>query len=168
MLPSRRCPVPSLSSGRWPFFGGAKPPDLDIWYGVGRPGICETKSYMEKLIFIRACLSNVRVIMVIYVCTLGRVATSGGDGMDYCTWVPAARRAWGLWPCSVVSDGKCCRFSRPRRLVKSTWYWKLLDGATGCPDLSQVEEGAGSGRHVEIWCGLLLGLVIFSLVVLPP
>jgi hypothetical protein len=121
---------------------------------------------MEKLIFIRACLSNIRVIMVIYACTHSRVATSGGDGMDYYTRVPAVRLTWGLWPCYVVSGGKCRRFPRPRHLVKSTRYWKLLDGATGCLDPSQVEEGGRSGRHVERWCGLLLGSVIFRLVAL--
>jgi hypothetical protein len=30
MVPNRRCPVPSLSSGWWPLFGGVKPPGLDI------------------------------------------------------------------------------------------------------------------------------------------
>jgi hypothetical protein len=40
-----------------------------------------TKSYMEKLAFTRACLSDVKVIMMIYACTLGRVATLGSDGM---------------------------------------------------------------------------------------
>jgi hypothetical protein len=49
----------------WPLSRGAKLPGLNIWHGVDRPGICETKSYMEKLIFTRAYLSNVKVIMVI-------------------------------------------------------------------------------------------------------
>jgi hypothetical protein len=65
MLPDRCCPVPSLSSGRWPLFGGAKLQGLDIWSGVDCPGTCETKLYIEKLAFIRACLSDVRDIMVI-------------------------------------------------------------------------------------------------------
>jgi hypothetical protein len=42
--------------------------------------------------------------MVIYACTLGRIATSDSDGMDSCTRVPAAMHAWGLWPCPVMSD----------------------------------------------------------------
>jgi hypothetical protein len=51
---------------------------------------------MEKLVFARVCLSDVRVIMAIYACTLGRVSMSGDDGMDYCIGVPTARRAWDL------------------------------------------------------------------------
>jgi hypothetical protein len=85
VLPDRCFPIPLLSSGWWPLFGGAKPPGLDISCGVDRPGTCEAESYMEKLVFTRACLSDVRVIMAIYVCILGRVSMSDGDGMYSCT-----------------------------------------------------------------------------------
>jgi hypothetical protein len=47
------------------FSGDAKPPGVDIWRGVDRPGTCEIESCMEKLAFTRACLSDVRVVMVI-------------------------------------------------------------------------------------------------------
>jgi hypothetical protein len=45
--------------------GDAKPPGLDILCGVDRLATCKTKSYMEKLTFTRACLSNVILIIVI-------------------------------------------------------------------------------------------------------
>jgi hypothetical protein len=51
---------------------------------------------MEKLIFTRACLSDIRVIVAIYVCTLSRVAMLGSDRMNPYTRVPATRHAWGL------------------------------------------------------------------------
>jgi hypothetical protein len=49
----------------WPLFRAAKPSGLDIYHGVDRPGTCKTESYMEKLNFTRASLSNVGVIMTI-------------------------------------------------------------------------------------------------------
>jgi hypothetical protein len=61
---------------------------------------------MEKLAFIRACLSDVRVVMAIYACTLGCIAMLGGDEMNSYTRVPAGRRAWGMWPCHVVPGSK--------------------------------------------------------------
>jgi hypothetical protein len=57
VLSDMRCHVPSLSSGRWPLSG--------VRSGVDHPGTCETEFYMEKLAFTRACLSDVRVIVVI-------------------------------------------------------------------------------------------------------
>jgi hypothetical protein len=39
-------------------FWGAKPPGLDIYHGVDRSDIWKTESYVEKLIFTRACLST--------------------------------------------------------------------------------------------------------------
>jgi hypothetical protein len=47
------------------FLRGVKPLGLDIRRGVDCPGTCETESYMEKLVFTRACLSSVKVIMEI-------------------------------------------------------------------------------------------------------
>jgi hypothetical protein len=47
------------------FSGGARPLELDIYRGVDRPGIGETEYYVEKLMFTRACLSRVRVTMMI-------------------------------------------------------------------------------------------------------
>jgi hypothetical protein len=47
------------------FLGDAKPSDLDILHGVDHPSTCKTESYMEKFAFTRACLSIVRVIIVI-------------------------------------------------------------------------------------------------------
>jgi hypothetical protein len=47
------------------FSRGVKPTGLDIWCSVDHLGICVTESYMENLTFFRACLSYVRVIMVI-------------------------------------------------------------------------------------------------------
>jgi hypothetical protein len=61
---------------------------------------------MEKLAFIRACLSDVRVVMAIYACTLGSIAMLGDDEMNSYTRVPAARHAWGMWPCHVVPCSK--------------------------------------------------------------
>jgi hypothetical protein len=78
------------------FSKGVKAPGLDICCGVDRPSTCETESYMEKLAFTRVCLSDVKVIMTIYVCILGRIATLADHGMDSCTRVPVARHAWGL------------------------------------------------------------------------
>jgi hypothetical protein len=43
----------------------AKPRGLDIWHCVDCMATCETKFYMKKPTFTRACLSDVRVIMVI-------------------------------------------------------------------------------------------------------
>jgi hypothetical protein len=140
MLPNRRHPIPSLNSGWWPFFVDVKPPGLDIWRVVDHPGTCETESYMEKLTFTRACLSSVRVKMVIYACSLVRVSMLGGDGIDSCTWVPAARSACGMRPYPVAPGSKCRHFPRPRCLVKSTWHWKLLDerlDAWACPGLKR-------------------------------
>jgi hypothetical protein len=74
-----------------PFSGGAKPLGLDICHGVDHPGTCETESYMEKLTFTRACLSNVRVIMAIMCVPLIELLCQ--DGMDSSTRVPVARRA---------------------------------------------------------------------------
>jgi hypothetical protein len=61
----RHCPIPWCSSGRWRLSRGTKPLGPNIQRGVDCPGTCETESYMEKLTFTRACLSSVRVIMVI-------------------------------------------------------------------------------------------------------
>jgi hypothetical protein len=47
------------------FLEDVKPSGLDILRGVDRPGNCKTESYMEKPTFTRACLYDVRVIMVI-------------------------------------------------------------------------------------------------------
>jgi hypothetical protein len=91
VLPDKRCPLPSLSSEWWPLSGGAKPLGLDICHGVDHPGTCETESYMEKLTFTRACLSNVRVIMAIMCVPLIELLCQ--DGMDSSTRVPVARHA---------------------------------------------------------------------------
>jgi hypothetical protein len=48
-------------------------------------GTCKIESYMEKLAFTIVCLSGVKVVMVIYACTLSRVAMSSSNGMDSCT-----------------------------------------------------------------------------------
>jgi hypothetical protein len=53
----RRC------SGRWRIFGGCEAPGIVIWWSVDRLGTCVTKSYMEKIVFTRACLSYVRAIL---------------------------------------------------------------------------------------------------------
>jgi hypothetical protein len=42
-----------------------EPLGLDILCGVYRPGTCETESYMKKLAFARACLSDISVTMAI-------------------------------------------------------------------------------------------------------
>jgi hypothetical protein len=42
-----------------------KPPGMDILYSVDRLVTCKIESYMEKLAFTEACLSDVGVIMVI-------------------------------------------------------------------------------------------------------
>jgi hypothetical protein len=49
---------------------------------------------MEKPALTKVSLSNVRVIMMIYVCFYGGVSVSGGDGMDSSTQVPVIRCAW--------------------------------------------------------------------------
>jgi hypothetical protein len=43
-------------------------------------GTCETESYVEKIAFTRACLSSIRVFMVIMCVPFGGVAISGDDG----------------------------------------------------------------------------------------
>jgi hypothetical protein len=108
------------AEGRAIISGDAKPPGLDILCGVDRLGTCKTEFYMEKPAFTRVGLSDIRHQSYhgYYVCTLGGVAISGGDGIDSCTRVPATRHAWGMWSCSVVRDSKCCRYPRPRCLVK--------------------------------------------------
>jgi hypothetical protein len=73
---------------------------------------------------------------------------SGGDGMDSYTPVPAARHAWGMWPCPIILGSKCRCFLRPWCMVKSMRYWKLLGGTTECSDPSWVMEGGESGRQV--------------------
>jgi hypothetical protein len=87
-----------------------------------------------------------------YVCTIGRVAMSGGDEMDSYTRVPTARCAWGLWPCPVIPGSKCHHLLRLRWSVKSIWYMKVLDGVTGCSGSSWVGEGRGLGRQVAKSC----------------
>jgi serine protease inhibitor ecotin len=47
--------------------------------------------FMEKHVFIRVYLSNVRVIMAI-IC--GSIALSDNDGMTYSTQVPVVRCTW--------------------------------------------------------------------------
>jgi hypothetical protein len=44
--------------------GDVMPSGLDIQRSVDRLGSCVTESYMEYIIFIRMCLSYIRVIMV--------------------------------------------------------------------------------------------------------
>jgi hypothetical protein len=66
------------------FLVDAKPPGLDILCGVDRPGTCKTESYMEKLAFARACLSNIRVIMVITRVPLVELLCQAAMG-----WIPA-------------------------------------------------------------------------------
>jgi hypothetical protein len=98
---------------------------------------------MEKPTSTEACLSNVRVIMLITrVHTHGRVALLGSDGTYPYTRVPAARHAWGLWPCPIVLSNKGCRIPRSRHLVKPIQYWKLMGGATGCSIPSQAGDGS--------------------------
>jgi hypothetical protein len=148
VLHDRHCPVPSLSSGWWPLSRGTKPSGLDIWRGVDCPSTCEIESYMEKLVFIWACLSDVRVIMVIMHVPLIQSLCQAVMGWIP-TRVPIARHAWGMWPCPVTPGSKCNHFPRLWCTVKSTLYWNLLDGATRCPSPSRVEEGGTSGRQVE-------------------
>jgi hypothetical protein len=57
-----------------------------------------------------------------------------------------------MWLCRDVPGSKCCRFPRPRRLVKSVVHWKHLGEATGCLGLSWVREGGGSGIQVAKSC----------------
>jgi hypothetical protein len=78
------------------FLEDVKPPSLDILCGVDRPVTCKTESYMEKPTFTKGMLIRCQSSHGDYACTLGRVAMSGGDGMDSCTRVPATRHAWGL------------------------------------------------------------------------
>jgi hypothetical protein len=152
---------------------GAKPLGLDILYGVDHLGTRETESYMEKLIFTRACLSNVRVIVVIMrVPLIESLCQAAIEWIP--TRVPIVRHTWGLWPRPVKSGSKCHCFPRPWRLVKSTRYWKLLDGVTGYPGPSRVKQTGGEilPTHVyhneeERLCRLLSGSVLFRLVVSP-
>jgi hypothetical protein len=73
---------------------------------------------MEKPAFTEGMILRCQSYHGDYTCTLGRVAMSGSDGMNSCTRVPATRCAWGLWPCPVMPDSKCCCFPRPWHLVK--------------------------------------------------
>jgi hypothetical protein len=91
-----------------------------------------------------------------------------------------ARRAWGPWPCPVVSGSKCHCFSSPWYAVKPIWYWKIpewgdwmprpIPGRGGTP-----AEQTGSEvlpvhiyHNEEKWrCGLFPSLVLFSLVTPP-
>jgi hypothetical protein len=77
---------------------------------------------------------------------------SGDDGMDSYIWVPAARHVWSMWPCPVMLGSKCHCLPRPRHMAKSMRYWKLLDGAIGCPGPSQVREGGRSGKKLVKSC----------------
>jgi hypothetical protein len=65
-----------------------------FYHRVDRPGTRETKSRTEKITFTRACLSNIRVIMVITRVPLVELLISDIDGMDSSTRVPAVRRVW--------------------------------------------------------------------------
>jgi hypothetical protein len=88
------------------FSGDVKPPGLNFLRGVDRPGTCETESYMEKLNFIRACLSDVRVMMAImcaplveFLCqmVMGRI-----PGLEYL--LPDVREACGhVLSCETVN-----------------------------------------------------------------
>jgi hypothetical protein len=142
-----RCPIPSLGSRRWPLSVGAKPPGLDIWCGVDRPSTCETESYMEKLAFTRACLFDVRVIVVIMHVPLVESLCQTTMGWIP-TRVPVARHAWNLWPCPVVPSSKCHYFLRRWCLVKSTRYWKLLEAT-----IMRKRDGADCSR-VYFFLGL--------------
>jgi hypothetical protein len=96
------------------FLVSVKPSDLDILCSVDCLGTCVTESYMEKLTFTRACLSYVRVIMIImrvslveWLChmAMGQIST-----LEY--MLPGACGL--LWTCTVASGNKCRRFPRPR------------------------------------------------------
>jgi hypothetical protein len=53
----------TASGGTFP--GDAKPPELDIWWGIDRPNAEEIKSYVEEPAFTRAYLSIGRVVLAI-------------------------------------------------------------------------------------------------------
>jgi hypothetical protein len=108
------CPVAVVGSGA--FLGDMKPPGLDIWWSVYRPCTYVTKSYMEYIIFTRACLSFVTVIMV-FMClplveplcqtVMGRIPAlecrlSGALGL--------------LRPHPISPSNKCYCLPRP-------WWW---------------------------------------------
>jgi hypothetical protein len=82
------------------------------------------------------------------VCILARAAISGSDVINSYTRVLVARLTWDLWSCPVMPCSKCLRFLRPRHMVKSVRYWKLLGP-------SWVGEGGGLGRQVAIFCLLI-------------
>jgi hypothetical protein len=86
VLPNTDCPVPSLNSGWWPYSEGAKSPGLDIWRGVDRLGTCQTESYMEKLTFNMACLSDISVVMMIMCVPLIVLLCQAAMG-----WIPALK-----------------------------------------------------------------------------
>jgi hypothetical protein len=81
----------------------------------------------------------------------------GGDGMDSCTRVPAAKRARGLWPCPVVLDNKSHRFLRPWRLVKIYW---ILE-APGWSDQMPGPIPGWGGRHTEQTGGEILPVHVY-------
>jgi hypothetical protein len=96
-----------------PFWrGGAKPLGLDIYHGIDRPGTRETESFMEKLAFIRACLSSIRVIMAIMCVPLveqqHQAAMAHILALEY--QLPEARAC--IWSYPIVPCIKCRHFPR--------------------------------------------------------
>jgi hypothetical protein len=111
-----------------------------------------TKSYMEKLTFTTACLSNVRVILVIMrvpsvelLCqaVMGRIPT-----LEYL--LPSMRGACGHALLCQMVNPLLPKTQAPGK--KSTQFWKILGGMTGCPRPSRVREGGASSRQVVKSC----------------
>jgi hypothetical protein len=130
----RCCSVPSYHTGRryfWSsFWGGAKPLGRASWHGVEHTGRWWTESLMKKHVFTRACLSDVKVIIVIMCVSVVEFLCQ-----ETTEWIPVLKYlvsgACGrLWPCIVISGIKCRRFPRSQLLcclpsTENPWTWLL-------------------------------------------
>jgi hypothetical protein len=138
------------------FPGDVRPPAwifyvvLTVWLPT-RPNVTWRSPFLS-----RACLSDIRVIMV-PVCTISGVAMSSGDGMNSCTRVPTVRHAWGLWPCPVMSDNKYHHFFSPWHLVK---FYLILEPSGWSNWMPGPISGRG-GRWTEKTGGGILPAHIY-------
>jgi hypothetical protein len=146
---------------------------------VGCLGTYVTESYIEKLAFTRACLSHIKVIIVITCVSLVELLYQTTMG-----WILAFEYMLSgthelLRPRPIMPGNKCHCFSRPR-------HRQSLSGTEG-PRAGQLDARAHPSRggrwngqiggkilpaHIyhneeKRLCGLLLGLVLFRFMAPP-
>jgi hypothetical protein len=94
VVPSRRIVQVGAASDR--LSEGCKAPEMGYLTDVDRPGPWWTGSLMEKLIFIRVNLFDVRVIMMIMHVPVEELLCQVVMGMYFSARVPVVRSVWVL------------------------------------------------------------------------